>query len=234
MRILYTVPLVHGVHELMFEARDDFAKLPKERTRPYLRLVDSYWDTIEKRIRGYDIQRVYMDGYSGEPWDAFVQNAYEGSRVSRTVVDLISKGATLEITEELPLVSKVHETYARIKSKPYFTMRDIDNQMISLILCRDLFISRNIRASLSENERGILFLGLAHNILNFKDVQLVGIYSKKKLAKKLSRIGTVGEITLRMMDTTQQILKKAEKLGILEKLEDYVDNPEKYGYDYSV
>lgn len=234
MRTLYTVPLLHSPNEILFEARDEFANLPEEQTRPYLRFVDSYWDTIEKRIQGYEVQRVYMDGYTGGSWDVVAQHANRGSRVAKTVVDLISKGATLETTDEIGLIAKTHEAYAKLRSMQNLTVKDIDREYISTVISRDLFMSRNVRATLRENERGMLFHGVFHSPLNFKDVQLVGIYSRKKLRKKLLRIGIQGEIIANTMDVYQKILEHAEKSGFLQQLEDIVDNPKKYGYNYSV
>jgi len=234
MRILYTVPLLHTANEIMVEGRGDFANLPEEHKRPYLRFVNSYWDTIERRIQGYKVNRVYLDGYSGGYWDSLALSANLGSRVANTVLDLISKGATLEITDEMPLVAKTREIYAKLGSIPNPSLREFETKMLSALMSRDLFISRNVRATLGENEAGMLFHGLTHCPMNFKDVKLIGIYSRKKLREKLLRTGALGAVVVNMMDLHQQILKIAEKSGVLPQLADYVDNPKKYGYNYSV
>lgn len=233
MRTLYLVPIIHSGVEMLRGSRKDFAKLPEVGRTSYSNFVNSYWDKVEPKLKGYAVRRVYLDGWTGGSWDYITQHAQEGSRVSKAVLDFIMKDVPLEVTEEEGLIIAQHKAYEELTSRGRLTVADVDKVLFPLTMARDLFIRRNVRATLKDGEAGILFLGLHHIIPNYKDVDIVEVYPREQLKQELRGL-PLGNILADDMERFELFYQQAVAKGLIEQLEDYVDNPGKYGYDYPI
>ena len=233
-RTLYVVPLLHDETEILREGLPAFKKLPKDITDTYFEFVRAYWNRVEPRLSQHQVNRVYLDGYTGMPIEMIAAHAERGSKVSKAVMDIVSRGANLELTEEAPLIEVM-----RIVQKAYLrgqiSSQQYDREFMATIMSRDYFIRRNIRATLKDGEKGMLFLGSSHIIPPYGDVTLEEVYPRQLLKQELlQHAGDAGRIIVEEIDMFERIHKTAIETGVAQQLEDYVEHPEKYGFDYKV
>lgn len=193
MRYLRIVPIVHSSPDMgsIKEEleKESIAKIGKERWDENQKKIENFWTEVEEAIDALDLSytkvRVYQDGMpcGGElGWRIVREVADKGSRNYQIVRKLIERGATLEATEDPKLLLKEYELIRRIadattdgektvaKSR-YEQMKD------ELLQNRDEFIARTIGSTLKDGEKGILFIGAAHDVRSKlpEDVQVLGL-----------------------------------------------------------
>lgn len=230
-RTLYWVPVLHSGSELIpYEGTD---QLIIDETESYLKFVEQYWSRLEPEIWKRKVDRVYVDGWTGGSWDGVVTNARAGGRVYNIVLNMIMNDVVLEQTEELPLVDNMFDELLNAKKQ-----KSKDNSLLSiasLMLVRDLFIRRNIRATLHDGENGMLFIGLAHPMIDYKDIKVEEVYPANRLISEMKETGKRWSIVPPNVRKRQErLFKELKKGGFLQHMEDYVEHPEKYGFDYNI
>lgn len=234
MRILYTVPLLHSEVESLREMRSNFARLPKEDRISYLNFVNQYWKRVKAEISNCQVDRVFLDGYVGGPIYNLIKHAKKGSQVSETVKDLVlKKGAVLEPTEEAPLILEMHLNASKLISSKGLDTKDTEMSLVSTVITRDLFIRKNIRSALREGEKGIYFYGFGHFWLDYGDIKIVEVYPRQRLKEELVNSLICGRGIVNGVEINEMLLRKFTESGFLVFLEDYVEHPEKYGYNYT-
>ncbi len=179
MRTLYIIPIVHSAADMGSMAKElekkGIEKLGKEKWKENQRRIAQFWDQAEKELDAlkldYSNVRVYQDGLpvGGEIGMKIVtQTAAKGSRNYQIVQKLIEKGATLEETESKELLITEYQFVQAFVQAPADkkdqALRAYENAKDDLIKKRDMYIAKQIDASLKNGETGILFIGAHHKV----------------------------------------------------------------------
>lgn len=169
------------------------AELGEEAWARHKETVSSYWDAIIKYFNGIKVAdiRAYQDGMviGGDIGRKIVSEGVRaGSKNSEVLLILIQRGAVLEKTEDLAMVSKERDyivklknaVTARQKMSAYIRYRMSKNH---LLVKRDRFIADRINRTLKERETGVLFIGAYHNIIPLldKDIRVKEIKEVEKI-----------------------------------------------------
>jgi len=181
-RRLFIIPIVHaeadlgGLADALRETSGDRAWQDKRAA------VDAAWERIAEWAAGFDAAgaRIYQDGLPAD--DAapriVADLASRGSRNHQIVAGLMARGASLVGTEDPALLLREYEI-AKAAADAIAAGREPDlgdaGRPEALLARRDRFIADRILATLPPGQRGVLFIGLLHEVervLN-KDIEAV-------------------------------------------------------------
>ena len=189
MRKLLCVPIMHTEADMGSLKESMRSKFPsQQRWHKHQQQVDKLWNEITQQIINmgldYERVRVYQDGLPvcDHELDIVRDLASQGSKNHQIVVLLVEQGATLEGTEDAALLLEEYN-YIKAISQPNFLVKKIDQKKATkieekikqaleeyreksrtLLQKRDDFIAARIDSTLKEDETGILFIGVMHEV----------------------------------------------------------------------
>ena len=189
MRQLIYVPVIHSEADMGTVAgphKKEFTdQLGVCVWNEHIKAVDEMWEGIRKRLCRLDIDhskvRIYQDGLPlcGRELDIVHDVAAQGSQNHRLVLSLVKRGASLEGTEDVQLLLEEYGYIQAITNELEPAERREEAKALSmkrklLLRRRDRFIARRIDETLKEDETGILFAGMAHQIDKYlaNDIQV--------------------------------------------------------------
>lgn len=153
------------------------SKLGREKWESNQRLIEKFWDELEKEIFQLNLDpehiRVYQDGLpcEGEIGIKVIRNTAElGSKNYQIIEKMVAKGAKIVATENPELLIeernllldmlKASSTVEKEEAKKrYIAKKDF------LLEQRDIYIASRINKTLEKEETGILFIGAEHNVI---------------------------------------------------------------------
>lgn len=201
MRRLLFVPIMHSEAD-MGSAGPALAASARARSGArwdlHQRTVDRFWDVVAAYLAAGDARRLrlYQDGMVVEGDLAGVvvrEAAVRGSRNYRLLLDLVAKGAVLRKTEDASLLAREYlEVWGALEGRAETGTLHKDMKRKDLLAARDKAIAGAIGGTLKPGEVGVLFLGAAHNPLDYlaadisvemlKDRHVVQVYFEELLA----------------------------------------------------
>lgn len=138
--------------------------------------IQNFWDETERKIEALNLDwnkaRIYQEGLPlarPELIAKIIERSAQLSRNYEIIRNLISKGATVEGTENLDLLLVEHGSFkafreAKSEEERKKAAEDYTRIKGDLLARRDSFIAERINITLSEGETGILFIGAYHNV----------------------------------------------------------------------
>ena len=170
-RTLYVIPIVHAEADLGRIAGTLRALSSDEAWAEKQRAVGDMWNRIAAWCRAVDPERwfIFQDGLPDDPVaERIVEDlAVQGSPNHRVIRDLLRRGAVLVGTEPPDLLLREYEyacSAARAAETGTPVHQGADRNAITLLELRDRAIAARIDASLSKGDRGVLFVGMLHDV----------------------------------------------------------------------
>jgi len=181
MRKLLYVPVIH-VESDMGSIGPDIDKRSadicgRERWEKHKKTVNSFWASIEEYFKGMDAGnlKIYQDGMpaDGELGRRIVEEgARRGSRNFHIVLDLMERGGEIRKTEDVGLLKEEYNHILKLaqtkslweRTTAYAGYRMHKDRIME---GRDQFVAETIDKTLKEEERGVLFMGAFHNVLQY-------------------------------------------------------------------
>ncbi len=169
MRALIYFPIIHSPKDLgsLGKAATDLRSDAQE--NKYLDAVKQFWEVVAKTIDGLELDynglKLYQDGLPvcGKEQEIVAEVAKSGSENYRLLQTLNQKGAVIMGTESPELLVKERDLMMRMLNSTEFVKTSLENAQ-TLLNQRDEYIAQRIAQTLQDNEMGILFLGLMHDI----------------------------------------------------------------------
>ena len=170
MRALIYFPIIHSPKDLgsLGKAASDLRSNTQE--NKYLDAVKQFWEIVATTIEGLELDysglKLYQDGLPvcGKEKEIVAEVAESGSENHRLLQTLNQKGAVLMGTESPELLVKERELMMQMLNPTGGVMADSLEKAQTLLNQRDEYIAQRIAQTLQNNEMGILFLGLMHDI----------------------------------------------------------------------
>ena len=169
MRALILLPIIHSPTDLgtlsaaAESSRNDAQELQ------YLDAVESFWSVVDGVIKGMDLNyqqlKVYQDSLPVcDVVDRIVADvAASGSKNYALLETLQKKGSTLMGTESPDLLKQEKALMTEMLQSPNRSQA-LTEKAQDLLSQRDSFIGQRINESLADEEMGLIFVGLMHNI----------------------------------------------------------------------
>lgn len=133
--------------------------------------IDAFWQGLRERILALDLDWkqvvLYQDSLPTGPTAMAVlyDLAVQGSLNHKLVAELVDRGARVEGTEDINMLLEEVEA---VKSGTMTSEKSAD-----LIARRDSFIADRVDLTLNPGETGLLFLGLAHDVLRYLPADII-------------------------------------------------------------
>jgi len=177
-RQLIHVPILHAASD-MGSAAEGLESAYVERFGrrhwdQHASLTEGFWQTLRHEIDGLDLDwsRVflYQDGLPvcGKERIIVEKAAAAGSENYRLLLDLVVKGATLVGTEDPRLLlEEYHRVTANLAAASHASRPSpqfAPARQMALLAERDAYIAARIGGTLPLGRRGILLLGMMHNV----------------------------------------------------------------------
>lgn len=193
MRKLFLIKIIHTTADMGSVGqeliKEGMAKLGNEKWIENQRLIENFWNELETEIDvlglDYSMIRIYQDGLpcDGEMGLRIVrETAEKGSRNYQIIRNLVERGAAIEATESPDLLRKEYEHIkafisAETPDEKTVATRRYEQVKDELIQERDAYIANAIDATLGTNETGLLFIGVAHNVMPLlaKDIEVTNL-----------------------------------------------------------
>jgi hypothetical protein len=190
MRALIYFPIIHSPQDLGSLSQVASNIRTNEQQNNYLDAVQQFWEMIGSTIEGlrldYKTIKIYQDGLPvcGEIKEIVAEVAESGSLNHRLLQTLNQKGGMLIGTESPELLAREYALMTQMLSAVDSTETCSEDAQILLDL-RDEYIAQRIDETLQNNEMGILFLGLMHNIEKKlpKDIVVIQPLGKPNIIK---------------------------------------------------
>lgn len=179
MRKLLYVPIAHSTADMGSKAellKQRFVeRFGPERWSEHQALIEELWRGIRDRLLSQGLRwekvRLYQDGLPvcGREMEIVRHVAAMGSRNYGLLLELIGKGARLEGTEDPELLRRELElaSVAVSTDEEESRRRGSDQyaeERAKMLKARDAFIGRRIDQTLRDNEVGVLFVGVLHEV----------------------------------------------------------------------
>lgn len=179
MRKLIYIPIVHTSIDMGTESefvRKEYIKrLGRKNYLKKQTIIEDIWEDIRKKIISLNLNfekiRIYQDGlpFSGNELQIVRNVASNGSKNYQLILELIYKGAMLEGTEDPELLIEEYNLIKNISSaktekEKRITRDEYKKESSRILRQRDAFIAKRIDETLKENETGLLFIGLIHEV----------------------------------------------------------------------
>lgn len=179
MRRLIYVPIIHTMADMGSKAealrQESLKRFGAVRWEQSRRLIDEAWEGIRTRLLSLKLPwervRIYQDGLpaSGMELEIAREVAALGSKNYQLVMELVRRGARLMGTESAELLIREHTHIKRIAEAETDAEREEAKrgyaaESAEILKARDAFIARRITETLEEEEIGVLFLGMMHEV----------------------------------------------------------------------
>ena len=170
MRALIYFPIIHSHKDLGTLDRRISDLRTDEQADKYLDATEHFWKMVETTIEDLELDyshlRLYQDGLpvcgkEQEIVAEVVESA--GSQNFKLLQKLHQKGAVLMGTESPELLVQEHALMTQLLNPGEPTEISLKTAQ-ELLNKRDDYIAQRIDKTLQDNEMGLLFLGLMHNI----------------------------------------------------------------------
>lgn len=227
MKTLLYVPIIHSNADMGSLGKElkskSVSELGENMWQKHTDTVNGYWDAIEFYFENIDVTgneiKIYQDGMfvDGEMAMKIVDEGIKsGSKNSKIVSNLISRGAILIKTEDFKMVKDEYDGLQSIlrsknkRLKLYFLLRYKILKPFMLNR-RDNYIAGRIAETLGQNETGILFIGAYHKIIKRlpKDITVIEVKEIAKIRKYQRAIQSDSEIsTYHLEQLTKYMVKR--------------------------
>jgi len=180
MRKLLYIPMIHVDSDLGSVAasvnRKSVEICGKERWLTHKRIVEAFWERIRDYFKGLNPQglKIYQDGLmaDGDLGRKIIEEGVKrGSPNHQIVLNLIERGASIRITEDVDLLKKEFNRILQLAEAGPELGEDVAREHREegdrLMAERDRFIATTINQTLKDEERGALFIGAFHNVLPY-------------------------------------------------------------------
>ena len=169
MRALIYFPIIHSPQDVgsLSQAARELRRDAQD--NKYLDAVKQFWEIVATTIEGLELDysglKLYQDGLPvcGKEKEIVAEVAELGSENHRLLQTLNKKGAVLMGTESPELLVKERELMMQMLIPTELKETSLESAQV-LLNQRDEYIAQRINQTLQDNEMGILFLGLMHNI----------------------------------------------------------------------
>ena len=190
MRALIYFPIIHSPQDLGSLSQVASNIRTNEQQNNYLDAVQQFWEMIGSTIEGlrldYKTIKIYQDGLPvcGEIKEIVAEVAESGSLNHRLLQTLNQKGGMLIGTESPELLAREYALMTQMLSAVDST-ETCSEDAKTLLDLRDEYIAQRIDETLQNNEMGIHFLGLMHNIEKKlpKDIVVIQPLGKPNIIK---------------------------------------------------
>jgi hypothetical protein len=190
MRALIYFPIIHSSQDLGSLSKVAGNCRTNEQESNYLDAVTHFWEMIAKTIEDlnldYKALKLYQDGLPvcAKEKEIVAEVAESGSQNHQLLQTLSQKGAVLMGTESPELLTKEYALMTQMLNAVDSTNTWSENAQ-TLLNQRDEYIAQRIDDTLQNNEMGILFLGLLHNIETKlpKDILVIQPLGKPSIIK---------------------------------------------------
>lgn len=184
MRTLIVIPIIHTEHDmgsLREQIKQEYVtRYGHEKWTEHLKSIDEVWSGIRQMIAALELPyasvRLYQDGLPlcGKEADVVKEVAARGSKNHQLLVELMKQGARLMGTEDPDLLLQEYQfLQGALGGGEQGHEKQREDQSRSLLSERDRFIAGRINATLSADEIGLLFLGLAHSVEPLLDADIL-------------------------------------------------------------
>ncbi len=170
MRALIYFPIIHSHKDLGTLDKGVSDLRTDEQADKYLEATEHFWKMIATTIEGLELDyshlRLYQDGLPvcGKEQEIVAEVAESaGSQNFKLLQKLHQKGAILMGTESPDLLVQEHALMTQLLKLGKPTEISLKTAQ-ELLNKRDDYIAQRIDKTLQDNEMGLLFLGLMHNI----------------------------------------------------------------------
>ncbi len=170
MRALIYFPIIHSHKDLGTLDKRVSDLRTDEQADKYLDATEHFWKMVETTIEDlelvYSHLRLYQDGLPvcGKEQEIVAEVAESaGSQNFKLLQKLHQKGAVLMGTESPELLVQEHALMTQLLKPGESTEISLKTAQ-ELLNKRDDYIAQRIDKTLQDNEMGLLFLGLMHNI----------------------------------------------------------------------
>jgi len=185
MRALIYLPIIHGAGDLGSLGEP---QSPEQAQRQ--QAAGQFWDLLEAALEAfaldYNTVKVYQDGLPvcGKEAEIVADTARGGSRNFRLLESLKARGATVMGTESAELLLEEYALMCRARAPEPGRAPPTEAEAKALLARRDEYIARRIADTLEEEEMGLLFLGMLHEIADKlpEDIKLIQPFGKPKMA----------------------------------------------------
>ena len=169
MRALILLQIIHSPTDLgtLSSAAEDSRN--EAQTLQYLDAAEQFWTVVESVIEGMNLNyqqlKIYQDSLPiCNVIDRIVADvAASGSKNYALLKTLQEKGATLMGTESPDLLAQEKTLMTDVLLSPYHNSESTEKAK-HLLSQRDMYIGQRINESLADEEMGLIFVGLMHNI----------------------------------------------------------------------
>jgi hypothetical protein len=169
MRALILLPIIHSPTDLGTLSAAAESSRNDAQTLQYLDAVEHFWTVVDGVIEGmnlnYEQLKVYQDSLPVcNIVDRIVADvAASGSRNYALLEMLQQKGATLMGTESPDLLEQEKALMTDVLQSAEHSKESAEKAQ-DLLSRRDNFIGQRINESLADEEMGLIFVGLMHDI----------------------------------------------------------------------
>ena len=169
MRALILLPIIHSHTDLGTLSAAAESSRNDAQALQYLDAVESFWSVVDGVIKGMDLNyqqlKVYQDSLPVcDVVDRIVADvAASGSKNYALLETLQKKGSTLMGTESPDLLKQEKALMTEMLQSPNRSQA-LTEKAQDLLSQRDSFIGQRINESLADEEMGLIFVGLMHNI----------------------------------------------------------------------
>lgn len=169
MRALIYFPIIHSSQDLGSLSKAARELRSDAQEKKYFDAVKQFWEIVATTIEGLELDysglKLYQDGLPvcGKEKEIVAEVAELGSENHRLLQTLNKKGAVLMGTESPELLVKERELMMQMLIPTELKETSLESAQV-LLNQRDEYIAQRINQTLQDNEMGILFLGLMHNI----------------------------------------------------------------------
>ena len=180
MRALIYFPILHNEQDLGSLSQVVGERRTEKQQQQYIEAVSDFWTLIRRVILEYELDykkvKVFQDGLPvcGKELDIIKEVAQSGSENHKILLELHQKGAQVQGTESPELLVKEYNLMKQMLTAEH-PQEFYSTEAKVILNQRDEAIAQRIDTILADNEMGILFLGLAHNIAEKlpKDIVLI-------------------------------------------------------------
>jgi hypothetical protein len=190
------------------------AFLGRELWAEHLKTISQFWNSIAQffQIASETFTKIYQDGLVAEGVEGLKiieAGVKQGSQNYQIIAGLLQKGGVLVKTEDIGLVQKEYNFIKKLTAAK--TNRERETAALryklaqqKLLADRDSYIGRTIDASLTEGDKGVLFIGAYHQVLTklAPDIQIVQI---KEIARVLEYHKLLSNLNVKTKGRYQQL-----------------------------
>ncbi|MFT7373274.1 MAG: hypothetical protein ACI9T9_001974, partial [Oleiphilaceae bacterium] len=169
MRALILLPIIHSPTDLGTLSTAAENSRNEAQTLQYLDAVEHFWTVVDGVIEGMNLNyqqlKVYQDSLPVcNVVDRIVADvAASGSRNYALLKTLQEKGATLMGTESPDLLKQEKALMTDVLRSADHS-NELAEKAQDLLSQRDIFIGQRINESLADEEMGLIFVGIMHDI----------------------------------------------------------------------